>query len=536
MKRTIVSLFTLLVSGSLLQAQTLKDGLRALDFERYEGARNIFKQLTIAEPTKGDNFYYLGQAYLYNFKPDSAKWAYAEGLKADPNNGMNYVGLGELLLADNKIPEAKTEFAKALSFSKAKDGSYTDAKMLRLVADALVSTDNKIPGEALTYITRAIELDKTNYNIMITAGDVYLERNEGGPAASHYEKAIDLDKNNPKAYTKVSIIWLRVRNAEATLEALNKALAIDPNYAPALKALSELYYQSKKFDKAKENYVKYLQNSEESSANKLRFAQILFRSKEYDEALSKVNEILAVDKSNLYLFRMKGYSGYEVASDKKDQQIAEDGLAALTHFMSNIDPAKVLPSDYEYMGKLYSLIPGKDSLALVNFNKVLELDSTKIEMYPEIAKVNNKLRNYNEAGDNYTTYISKKSNPTVVDYYLMGKAYIYGQNYGKADTAFMKVAELRPDYAEAYYYRGIANAGLDPDFKTPVAKDFWEKYLTLTEPTPEKFKKNLVSTYSYLADYYIKNDNNAKAKEYYNKVLTLEPENKTAKERLKQLK
>jgi Tfp pilus assembly protein PilF len=46
----------------------------------------------------------------------------------------------------------------------------------------------------------------------------------------------------------------------------------------------------------------------------------------------------------------------------------------------------------------------------------------------------------------------------------------------------------------------------------------------------------LVNTYNNLGVYYIKTDNNAKAKEYYNKTLAIDPENKEAKERIKQLK
>jgi tetratricopeptide (TPR) repeat protein len=79
-------------------------------------------------------------------------------------------------------------------------------------------------------------------------------------------------------------------------------------------------------------------------------------------------------------------------------------------------------------------------------------------------------------------------------------------------------------------------AGIDPEFKSTSAKDYWEKYLTLTEATPEKYKKNLVNTYNYLAQYWIKNDNNSKAKEYFTKALILDPENKIAKDYLKQIK
>jgi Tfp pilus assembly protein PilF len=77
---------------------------------------------------------------------------------------------------------------------------------------------------------------------------------------------------------------------------------------------------------------------------------------------------------------------------------------------------------------------------------------------------------------------------------------------------------------------------LDPEFKTTAAKDYWEQYIALAEVTPEKYKKNLLNTYSNLAYYFIQKDDNAKAKECYNKILLLDPNNKEAKENLKALK
>lgn len=536
MKKIVLSLAIIAAGIFSVKAQTLETGLKAIDFERYEAARTIFKQLIAQDPSKGENYYQLGQTYTYLLRPDSAMMEYTKGITADPNNALNYVGLGQLYLEENKISEAKAQFDKALSFSKGKDGKAKDAFILAKVAEAMVDGETKLLDEALNIINEALAINKTNYNILIIAGDVMLERNEGGPSATFYEKAIDLDKSNPKAYTRVAGIWLRVRNAEATFTELNRALAIDSNYAPALKGLAEYFYQTKKFEKAKSAYVRYLKNSEESSANKIRFAQILFKGKEYEEALNQIESILKVDQSNIYLYRLEGYSYYEVGEDKKDTSKYRPGAVALETFLAKVDPKKVLPSDYEYLGKIYAKIPGRETDALNTLNKSLAIDSTRIDVYPELAKLNNKMRKYEDAAANYETYISKKKNPNAADYYLMAKAYYYGKQFGKADTAFMKVNEIKPDYAEGYLWRGNANAQLDPDAQTTVAKDFYEKYVILAESAPDKNKKNLIDSYDYLGKYAIKKDDTANAKAYFNKILALDPENKNAKEILKQLK
>lgn len=537
MKKRVLNLAFIFTAGIFsIQAQTLEQGLKDLDFERYEHARNLFKQLTVQEPAKGDNYYYLGQAYVYLLQPDSAMMAYNSGIKAEPNNPANYAGMGELYLNENKVADARTSFDKALALSRTKDGRVGDIKALRLVADGMVSAETKLPDEALKYINQALEIDKKNYDVLVTAGDVYLELNNGGEAANNYERAIALDKGRPKAYTKVANIWLRVRNGEAAFNDLNRALAVDPNYAPALKSLAEYYYQVKKFDKAKETYIKYLQNSEESNANKIRFAQILFRTKEYEEALAKIEEIQKTDRNNIYLFRLAGYSNYEVAEAKKDTSRYRPGVAAMETFFAKVEPSKVLSSDYEYYGKLLSKVPGKDSMAIQNLQKALAMDTAKVELYRELAMVYNKNKRFGEAVENFQLYISKAKRVTPADYYLLGRANYFGKQFAKADTAFMKVSELKPDYADAYLWRGNSHASLDPDFKTGMAKEFYEKYITLAEATPDKNKSGLVIAYTYLGTYAIKKDENANAKSYFNKVLALDPENKNAKEIMKQLK
>ncbi len=535
-KLGVLIIMTLATVG--VYAQTLTEGLRALDFEQYEKARGIFTTLIQNEPANGDNYYYLGQAQWNLFKSEEALKAYKAGITAAPNNPMNYAGWGELLLEEGKVEEAKEQFNRALSFSKGKDGKCKDINALRIVADAMVSSETKLTNSAAILVEEALELNRRDYDVLITTGDVYLEKDPGnaGPAASMYENAISLQKNNPKAYTRVSNIWLRVKNAEATKSALDRALEIDSNYAPALKNLAEYYSLSKQFAKAKETYERYLQNSEPSSANKTRWARILFRNKEYKAALYVILEVQKADTSDIYLYRLGGYSYYEVGVEEKDTSMFRPGIESLEHFMANIDSKKIISNDYEYLGKLYSKIKGNEDLAVANINKALEADPGKLELYKEAATIYNNIRQYDKACESFELYIAKSGRGSAADYFLMGKAAFFSKQYAKADSAFAKVNELKPDYAEAYYYRGNAIASLDPDFNTSEAKDMWDKYLSLTEPTPDKYKRNIVSTYSNLATYYIQKDNNNKAKEYYNKVLALDPENKDAKDKLKLLK
>lgn len=532
--------FKTLIIGTVVsiqvQAQSLQEGLRALDFEKYESARNIFTTLTVNEPKNADNWYYLGQAYLNLYKEDSAKWAYEKGTAIAPTSPANFIGLGELLMAENKKTEANQLFNKALSFSKGRDGMIKDANALRLVAAALIATDNKSTNEALEHIKNALSIAPKNYEVLITAGDVYLELNNGGESASQYERAEGVDPKNAKAYTRVAAIWLRVKNAEQTFTDLNKALEIDPNYAPALKLMSELYYKSKKYEKAKQYYTKYLENSEPSVANQKRFAKILFNAKEYEDALPKILDVIKLEDSDVYMHRLAGYSYYEVGDAKKDTNMFKAGVVSLENFMVKVDPAKILPSDYEYLGKLYSRIPGKDSLASINMQKAIELAPEKIELMRDAGMMFNKLKRFEQSVMYFEMYIAKAPKVTLVDWQLLGLAAYYGKKFAKSDSAFAKILELKADYADGYFWRAVNNAALDPDFKTPIVKEFLDKYLSTAEADPVKNKRNLITAYNTMGQYYIQKEDNANAKLFFQKTLALDPENKLAKEVVKQIK
>ena len=518
-----------------LQAQTLQEGLKALDFDKYESAQGIFTQLTLKEPANGENWYYLGQSYLNLFKEDSAEWAYNEGVKLAPKTAANYVGLGELLIANKKVEEAKTQFNKALSFSRGRDGMIKDATTLRLVASALVSTENKVVDEALNHIKNALEIAPQDYDVLIAAGDVYLEMNKGGDAATQYERAEVVDPKNPKAFTRVAAIWLRVRNSEQTLTDLNKALAIDPNYAPALKLMSELYYKSKKYQLAKDYYAKYLNNSEPSLANQKRFAKILFNSKEFEDALPKILDVIKLEDSDVYMHRMAGYSYFEVGELKKDTSMYRPGVAELELFLSKIATDKMLASDFEYLGKLYSRIPSKDSLAVINMSKAIEMAPDKIELLKEAGMVYNKIKRFDKSIVCFETYISKTNKIIPADYYLLGMASYFGKSLPKADSAFAKLIEVKPDYADGYYWRGNVQASLDSEAKDTLGLSSYITYVSMVEATPEKYKKNLIVSYDYLAKYYIKQEKDSIAKVYLEKIIALDPNNKQAKEYLKSL-
>jgi tetratricopeptide (TPR) repeat protein len=106
----------------------------------------------------------------------------------------------------------------------------------------------------------------------------------------------------------------------------------------------------------------------------------------------------------------------------------------------------------------------------------------------------------------------------------------------KADAAFGKVIEASPTTQDAYIFRARTNRLLEND---DMIIKYYEDYLrVVTEKGPEEVTKNkakFIESYNNIAASYANTDK-AKAKEYFNKTLALDPTNTYATESLKTLK
>jgi tetratricopeptide (TPR) repeat protein len=154
------------------------------------------------------------------------------------------------------------------------------------------------------------------------------------------------------------------------------------------------------------------------------------------------------------------------------------------------------------------------------------------------------MRLFDSAALCYENYIAVSRKVTAADHFLHGKALYYAKQYAKSDSAFVRVTEIKPDYPDSYLWRGNCLSGLDPDFKSDAPKVQYEKYVELLMVDPEKFetslkaknKSGLVNAYSYLGFYFLNKDKKVEAKDYYKKVIELDPTNAKAKTVLAELK
>jgi tetratricopeptide (TPR) repeat protein len=429
MKKTLFILAAVILSG-FIHAQTLQEALKKTDNERFDLAAADYRALIAREPSKGEYYFYFGENYYKNDDLDSAQIFYAKGAEINATNPLNYVGLGKVLLAQGKEKEARSQFFKATTL-----GANKNAEALRKIAEAWLITPIKNPDEALSLANAAIKIDPKNPENYILLGDAQLEKNptDGSGPVKSYQMATSLNPRNPKGILREGKLYQRGRNYPLALDYYKKAIALDPNFAPAYREIAELYSLAAQPAKSIENWKKYLELNNSDYA-RYRFMSALFQNRQYAEAISEYENLKKANFSNLYLERLAAYS-YAELGNKTDSNAYDKGLTAINNFFKMAGPNfKYIANDYKYKSLLL-LRNGKDSLANIELEKGIVLDSSIAgDIYSEMARTASKNRKYDES----IIYFEKKRdgnnrNLTNNDYFDLGKAYYFnGQNLLKA--------------------------------------------------------------------------------------------------------
>jgi tetratricopeptide (TPR) repeat protein len=541
-------------SFALVSAQTVQDGIANLEAERLKEAKEIFTKLAEGSPSP-ENLFHLGYFYVRTNELDEAQKAFEKGAQLDEKNYLNTVGLGAVALGKGDRTKAKELFDNAEKKSKGKD-----AVILYRIAEAYTLFEKtNDPAEAIRLADAAVKRDKGLANAYLVKGDALMIRNEGGAAVTAYEYALTALPEYPLANNRIGQIYLRGKNYNLALEYYKKAIDKDPEFAPAYKDLAELYFFARKWKLAAENFDLYMKKSGNTDPKTvLRASQFAFTADDYSRSLELLESIKGKINDPITL-RMYGWSYFK--TNDMDQAIKN-----LEEFIK-VAPEKVISDDYKFLGRAYNKMAsdGKeyDPKGMDLILKGADLDTSKADAavtYKEIAGIYFKDKNYPEAINAFKKGISLDTAKAVTnDYYSLGISYIQSGSavsaqitpgvadsvklaetklelFLKADSAFAKVTQLVPTWPFGYYWRGSAlyNAyDRQENIDKGISAPHFEKFVEVGEKEGNVAKSYFKIAYSYLAFYYqssVKDEE--KAKDYWTKLLAVDPDNQAAKEAL----
>lgn len=565
---------SLLVFG-VATAQDANEAKRAIDAEQYHKAKTILKSLVASQPDEGKNYFLLGDIYLKQTKQDSAALYFNKGKAVKNGAEYNMIGLGHIDLNNGNGTGAEAKFKAVENELKRKD-----IEQLVYIGRAYINAENPDYKKAVAVLNRAIEKDPKAAQAYLSLGDAYYGDLNQNEAYKAYRNAYDLDNSLLRAKLQLGVITKNTRSAfPEAIKQFDAVIASNASYGPVYRELAETYYlwgstepaKKKEYNaKALENYEKYMSLTDRSLDSRMRRADFLLLTGDYKALETEAKTMQQMDKVNPRILRYLAYAAYENGN-------YEESIKAMTEWIAKAEPKRLIARDYLYLGlaKLASSV-GQDASqntvitdqakfddAIVNIRKAAEMD---IKITNEFNAVGKKLFGQKLFGPAAVVFEIATTNPEnknlFVDNFYLAYSIFYDHvnksaadqdknidQLRKANVALDKVIELSPEGQDAFLYKGKINryiqnlTTVDATEKAESLKrmaEGYDKYIEIVVAKGDaeiaKAKANLIEAYTNAGGYHNVMGDKAKAAQYYEKVLELDPADEYAKAELQKLK
>jgi tetratricopeptide (TPR) repeat protein len=498
--------------------------------------------------------------------------------------------LGDETTANSMRAKAKSFLLPYKSLKKISPPAKDYAFALAKIAESYSKDGTVDTALALPLIRQAVKIDSKNADIFLIAGDLYMMFNDGSNAIKNYNLAQFADPQSPTAAMKIGYVYAKSRALQQAIPNFEEAIRLNANYAPAYRELGQLYWRAGRLEQSKTNFKKYLELTEGNIPAKTRYVNSLFYAGDYEEVIKNVEEILAVDKSRGYMNRLAGYSCFEkqnpdyekafyymetlfktVAPEyiiqKDHHYMARILLKKNQNYTKTVDEMNSLKTQLDKEKTRLSTAPAADkpkyktsvdelTAKLTNLekstaqaNKEIDRAFTEYEkafsfkrtdpnaamtsqeraILSEMASSCYAYRRYDKAAKAWAKLIDPQKGNVLGDYMQVGRAFYNGEKYKSADSIFSMIIQKSPEYLPAYVYSARTYSKMDPDTKLGLAKPKFEKLLSVASRDSTKNQSEMMEALTYLGYYSMENGNYTKAKDYYNRMISLDPANKEYK-------
>ena len=351
-----------------------------------------------------------------------------------------------------------------------------------------------------------------------------------GDAAAQYQAAISLDAHNISAYERFAKVYRHV-NSKVAVEKLEELRKVEPNY-PVEATAADILMGDGKYGEALSWYDK-ANRANLTEGNFYNYGFAAYVLQEYAKALDIVQSGIQKFPGSEYISRV----GMMAATSK---ELYTDALNyANTLFAGK---SKKVANDYLVYAKALAGNKQFDQ-AYQAIDKAKELDPNNISAIKALADVYVLHGNEDKALEAQQEYLQKNPNANSADFASLASTYVQkaekltGEEkkaiLTKAMNVYERMIEKFPSISDWIWLNqaNVANMLNDPD----KVAEIYQKVVEFEEAKPSlnaDQKSYLENVYYGLGYYNSKKGNEEVAKEYYNKVLKVNPDNEYAKKAL----
>ena len=407
-----------------------------LKFPLYEIFEDVnYNDFDIEDAVK---HYEQGLESLEKKEFDSAIKLFTKAITLDSKLTKAYAKRGEAKSKLEDYQEAINDFSKAIEL----DPTYTSVYV------QLAVCLNKVEQfeDSKKYFTEAIKLNPNRISTIDSYAETLIGQNKTDEAIEVLNQGILDNPTEPER--GMGIYWLHqgkgeiffdLNNWEEAIESYLKALEYDRNRGYTHYKLGSSYYNNESYNNSynsfeiahekdsdsKDSYSYYLKGQCKRKLDENEQALV-----EYDLSIKQNNE-----EHTLHCNKMKGYCYLEL----------KDFSNAVDSFNKGLKDKW----SYQNLGKAYFGLSNYEA-AVVNFNKVIEIDANYKWAYQEKGNALFSLKKYQEAEDCFSKVIEIDPNYKWA-YHEKGKVFLKLNDHASALKTFEKVIEIDSKYKKVFY-------------------------------------------------------------------------------------
>jgi tetratricopeptide (TPR) repeat protein len=254
---------------------------------------DVLKDLAKARPNEPLAYLNLAYFYLKQLRKPELAVKYAEqAVQVDPKNFVGYQTLFEVYLALNQKKEAESTLIKAQKLESNDPNFWLN--LVDLTIQLYSNKQDSFPAQRVAAVEpllkKAAEFAGTDGNVYAKIADDYVLIDQVASAIPFYLRTLELNKDNADVRYKLAQSFLKTGQRDQAIRSLEEMLKTNPLKFEIYEFLARLYEEAGNKARALANYEQALLLAPNQPENYLHTAGVELELKQYDRAISTLEE------------------------------------------------------------------------------------------------------------------------------------------------------------------------------------------------------------------------------------------------------
>ncbi len=320
--------------------------------------------------------------YLENGKIALAKKAVKLGLDQHPTSSNLKLFRIEILIFENKLPEADRLLNELYLLEPNNEEIY--------IQKANIYSKKDDHHKAVELLETALEITDDDADIYSLIGMEYLFMEDFQNAKFNFMKCLEVDEDDYSALYNVIYCFDFLEQHEEAIDYLNMFLNKNPYCEVAWHQVGKQYFDLKQYEKALAAYDFAIISDDTFIGAYFEKGKVLEKMGRYNEAIENYQITLGLDDPTSFAYLRIGKCYLKLHCE----DLALDYFSKTVHEDPLLDKGWIAITDF-YIKKM------DYQNALYYINKAINIDGENVLYWKRYAKINNKLKFYEEAERGY---------------------------------------------------------------------------------------------------------------------------------------